>query len=471
MKKRYILIPIIVLFLVVILIKFKSSSTSNLLQVSTENVTTKQLVTEINSTGVVALSNSNRFYSSSSATIKEIYVEEGDYVNKGDVLFTYNENALDDLKNQLENTKLEIKANEIALNSINVEIDENSKKEYLSNINLCQSNIKSINYKIEQMNLQITQAKTESEKSKKDFENNKTLYANGGISLDLLNESENEYTKSLNNLDILTSQLNELYLSLDTEKANKELAEAKYNKYVNQNNSNEIKNKKQAQQVNLEQSKLKLKQIQNEISKFKTKEIATHSGTIINIQDSFKTGSSISEGTYLFEISDGNTVINLDVPEYEINNIKLNQTANIVCDGSETELKGIVTKIYPTSEKKIINSKEKNVVTVEVTLNEPQNLGIGFNVKGKIVTNINNNAVVIPVNAYLTDENGQDYVYTVDNKNVIHRKNIKIKSYNDMNIEIENLSVNEKVVTSPDETLLSDGITVNVVGADNNDNN
>ena len=289
------------------------------------------------------------------------------------------------------------------------------------------------------------------------------------MSLDDLKTSENEYNQKLSDLELLKSQKKSEQLSLNTEKANKEVAQAKYNQLINQNNTSETKNKRDAQKIALQQSQLKVKQLQAEINKFKTYETAPYDGVIINIQDSFMSGSAVNEGTYLFEIADENTVINLDVPEYDMQSVALNQPVTVTCDGFDEEFTGTVTKIYPTAEKKTIKNSEKNVVTVQVTLNKHTDLSLGFSVDGKIITNTNENAVVIPVNAYLTDNTGNDYVYTVDSNNSLVKKIITIKNYDNMYIEIEGLEIGEKVVTSPDENTLKEGMNVSVTEGDIND--
>lgn len=471
MKKKIIFTGIIILLIIIVItvIKSLSQDNNNAPFVETEKVHTQAITTEVSATGTVALADSNRFYSSSAATIKEIYIKEGDVVKKGQTLFTYNEKALDDLENQLAAAKLDIKSNEVALKSVNIEIDESKLKEYSANINQCDTNIEAINYKIEQLDIQIKQSEYDLTKAKEDYDNDKLLYNSGGLSLDELKNSENEYNQRLNDLELLKSQKKSEFLSLNTEKANKEVEQAKYNQLINQNNTSEVKNKREAQNIAVQQSKLKAEQLQTEINKFKTKETAPCDGIIINLQDDFMSGSAVSEGTYLFEIADENTIVNLDVPEYDMQNIALNQPVTITYDGFESELKGTVTKIYPTAEKKIINNSEKNVVTVQVTVTNKANLNLGFNVEGKIVTNTNENAVVIPVSSYLTDNTGKDYVYIVNNSNVLEKKYITIKTFDNMYIEIEGLNIGENVVNTPDETLISEGMTVSIAEANNND--
>lgn len=471
MKKKIILTGVITLLVVIIIfiIKSLSSGNNNIPVVEAEKVHTQPITTEVSATGTVALADSNRFYSSSTATIKEIHIKEGDIVKKGQSLFTYNEKALDDLKNQLAAAKLDIKSNEVALKSVNIEIDKGQLKEYSANINQCDTNIEAINYKIEQLDIQIKQSEYDLNKAKEDYNNNTLLYNSGGLSLDELKSSENEYNQKLNDLELLKSQKKSEQLSLNTEKANKEVAQAKYNQLINQNNTSEIKNKKEAQNVALQQSKLKAEQLQTEINKFKTEETAPCDGIIINLQEDFMSGSAVSEGTYLFEIADENTIVNLDVPEYDMQNIALNQPVTLTYDGFEGELKGTVTKIYPTAEKKTINNSEKNVVTVQVTVTDKANLNLGFNVEGKIVTNTNENAVVIPVSSYLTDNTGKDYVYVVNDSNILEKKYITIKAFDNMYIEIEGLKIGENVVNTPDETIISEGMTVSTTEANNND--
>lgn len=470
MKKKIILSVFISFVIIVFIIsKFLSSDDNSIPSVTTEKVHTQTITTQVSATGIVALADSNRFYSSSAATIKEIFVSEGDYVKKGQVLFNYNEKALDELKNQLASAQLNVKSNELALKSVNEEIDQSLLKEYSANITQCDTNIAAINYKLEQLDIQIKQAENHLETAKNNFDNYTLIYKSGGISLDELNEYENTYIEKTNDLELLKNQKKSEELSLNTEKANKEVAQAKYNQLVNKNNTSEIKNKRASHEVELQQSKLTVSQIQNKINSFKTSEIAPDNGVIINIQDSFKSGAAIGEGTYLFEIANENTVVNLDVPEYDMPNVALNQPVTITYDGFDGELKGKVTKIYPTAQKKTINNSEKNVVTVQITISDKTNLKLGFNVNGKITTNVNENAIVIPVSSYLTDNTGKDYVYIVNNKNIVEKKFITIKNFDNMNIEVGGLNLGENVISSPDESAISEGMTVNISEATGND--
>ncbi|MDO5388224.1 MAG: efflux RND transporter periplasmic adaptor subunit [Clostridia bacterium] len=467
-KKKSIVLAVVIIFAVIFLIiKPFSGGKDTAYPVTTEKVQIQPVVTEVSATGCVALEESSRFYSSSTAVIKEIYVKEGDRVKKGQLLFTYNEKALDELKDSLEQAKLDIESSKTALEGVSIETDQSQLKEYSANIKQCDTNIASIIYKIQQLNIQINQAENDLARAKTDLENDNVLYTSGGLSLDELKASEAEYNRQSSELEILKSQKQEQGLSLDSEKVNKEAAQAKYDHLLNQNNTAEIKNKRKAQEIALKQSQLKADQIQAEIYKFKTQETAPYDGIIINIQEDFMSGAAISEGTYLFGISDEKTVVNLDVPEYDMQSVALKQPVTLTCDGYDEEFKGIVTKIYPTAEKKTIKNSEKNVVTVQVTLDKHTDLSLGYSVDGRIITSTNENALVIPVNSYLTDETGKDYVYVINSDNTISKKYISIKTYDNMYIEVEGLNLSENVVTAPDENILTEGMEVTVSAGEN----
>lgn len=88
LEKKIIIISAVLLFIIIfIFAKLISGKKTNINSVSIEKVHTQAITTEVSATGTVALADSNRFYSSSAATIKEIYIKEGDAVKKGQVRF------------------------------------------------------------------------------------------------------------------------------------------------------------------------------------------------------------------------------------------------------------------------------------------------------------------------------------------------------------------------------------------------
>ena len=67
--------------------------------------------------------------------------------------------------------------------------------------------------------------------------------------------------------------------------------------------------------------------------------------------------------------------------------------------------------------------------------------------------------------SYLTDDEGNDYVYIVNDDNRLEKRIVTLKTYSDMYISAEGVEVGERVVDSPDDMLLSEGMLVSDANA------
>ena len=161
----------------------------------------------------------------------------------------------------------------------------------------------------------------------------------------------------------------------------------------------------------------------------------------------------------LLEIIDSNDLrIIVEIPEYNSQAVKIGQSVKVrqdisnddkVYDGEITKISRLSTTSSLTSE----NVLEADVKTKEVI----PNLIPGFKIKAVLQLKADEKNIIIPKIA-LQSENGKYFVFTIDTKNTVKRKEVTVKNIVGDNIIVTSgLNVGEILITTPDNRL-SDGL-------------
>lgn len=457
--KKKIIIAVVVLLLVVIAViiynKQKSGKDSPIPQgavpVEAEEVHIQDIVSSVKAEGSVKFDDSSMVYASSNAKIIDVKVKQGDDVNAGDVLVEYDPEALDDLKNSLADAELELKANNVALEKLELPAEEDEVKQYESQITSAKKSIEEAEYAMEQNQIAIDQARLDLASAEKDYNNAQILLQQGVITKSEFDTYKNKVDEMNNNIKNNESQYNAQKIALEKSEDSLELAQTQYDALVNKNNLESNKKAVETQRVLIERDQLKIKQIKEEIAKFKLRDVAPCAGTIVQLEA--ESGEMAQEGKLIAEIGDMNKVIiTLDVNEYDMADVKLGQDVKITGDALNDELQGKISKIYPTAEEKIISGSSKTVVTVEVTVDSTEVLRPGYSIDGEITTKIVKDATVVPIMAYMTESDTSAYVFIIKDDYSIEKRPVKLKTYADLYVEVEGVSEGELVVSSPDGT-------------------
>lgn len=131
MKKRVVAGGIVVIaaaaFIIVGLLG-KGSGVEAALPVNIAQVTAREMVTSVQVTGNVRLNEPVRIYASNNGKLGKVLVKEGDYVKKGDVLFTYDGDNTDSVINDLEDAKLSVRQIEEQIKGLSLPADESELK-------------------------------------------------------------------------------------------------------------------------------------------------------------------------------------------------------------------------------------------------------------------------------------------------------------------------------------------------------
>ena len=170
----------------------------------------------------------------------------------------------------------------------------------------------------------------------------------------------------------------------------------------------------------------------------------------------------------LLEIIDSNDLrIIVEIPEYNSQSVKLGQSVKVrqdisdddkVYDGEITKISRLSTTSRLTSE----NVLEADVKTKEVI----PNLVPGFKIKAVLQLKADEKNIIIPKIA-LQSENGKYFVFTIDTKNTVKRKEVTVKNIVGDNIIVTSgLNIGEILITTPDNRL-SDGLILTEGGNPN----
>ena len=161
----------------------------------------------------------------------------------------------------------------------------------------------------------------------------------------------------------------------------------------------------------------------------------------------------------LLEIIDSNDLrIIVEIPEYNSQSVKLGQSVKVRQDISDDDkvYDGEITKISRLSTTSILTSE--NVLEADVKTKEViPNLIPGFKIKAVLQLKADEKNIIIPKIA-LQSENGKYFVFTIDTKNTVKRKEVTVKNIVGDNIIVTSgLNVGEILITTPDNRL-SDGL-------------
>ena len=467
MKKRVVAGGIVVIaaaaFIIVGLLG-KGSGVEAALPVNIAQVTAREMVTSVQVTGNVRLNEPVRIYASNNGKLGKVLVKEGDYVKKGDVLFTYDGDNTDSVINDLEDAKLSVRQIEEQIKGLSLPADESELKNAQAYITQYESQTAEINYSLTIDRTNLEKAQSDLERAQEDYDKNSQLFEAGVIAQSELNTYSDSVRDARTQLENCQTQLENDTLAFNTNKANLEAAKATYEELLNRQNSESVKNQISQAQVQLEQAKLRVSQLEEDLAKYKDNEVAPFDGRISTVNQN--DGATVLEDTSVLEMVDENdTTVYVDIPESDMPGITEGLEVILTGDGFEGEINASIESIKFEAEEKQIDNTNKNVVEAELAVADKSMLRPGYTLDAKIIKSVDENAATIPVMSYLTDDEGRDYVYVVNSDNRLEKRIVTLKTYSDMYISADGVQVGERVVDAPDDTILSEGILVSDINS------
>lgn len=206
------------------------------------------------------------------------------------------------------------------------------------------------------------------------------------------------------------------------------------------------------------------------ISELNIQEMERQSKNLESNIEGVVTEVNVEEGAYIkplepcFIISNLNNMkIEINVSEYDISKVKVGQEVEIETDAlGDATFKGVVERISPVAKRVSMGQGTETVVPVTIKVAENNKLlKPGFSVSTRIISEQKENAIVVPFDAVITEQNGAKIVYVVEN-NTAKRVEVQTGIESDFEIEIlKGLKEGDQVILSP-SMMLKDGMKVTV---------
>ena len=149
--------------------------------------------------------------------------------------------------------------------------------------------------------------------------------------------------------------------------------------------------------------------------------------------------------------SSGELLCRVNVSKYDIGNVRPGQSAVVDVAGKQYE--GEVSKIHSLA---VTDSSDKSRVEVEVSLKDADEAAIiGIEADVTIFTDVSEDALMIPVEAFYSDDDG-DYCYVVEDGTVA-KKYVTAGINNGNEVEISD-------GLDPGELVITDAVTDDNIG-------
>lgn len=406
-KKKVMIIAVVIIAIlgisgVNIAIKNKKP---NIMMVQTTSILKEDIESRIQSTGTIISMDKRDVISNVEEKIKEIYVEKGDKVEKGQVLIKLDET---DILYRIKDSKLR---RDIEIENLN-QLNKEGSKEF---------------------EIQLSNAQIRYEDAKSTYDRNEKLYEEGIITLV-------EFEKSKDDMD----QLYNDYL----------LAE---DKLKNANNDKEITVQKQK----IELARIEVEKLEKELQNYTIKSPIT--GTVVdtNISES----GIVKSYESLISIQDlEHLEIVLNINEYDASKLEVGDLVVITGDSFEGKVYDGEIKYVGSIAKQLEQAQGKeNVVEVKVDIkNSDEFLKPGFSAKVDILTDKKTDALAVPYEAIFNKKGGEKVIFTVDDDGIVKEHTIKTGIGSDFSIEIiGDVEKGSSVILNPTEEI-KDGDQVSV---------
>jgi multidrug efflux pump subunit AcrA (membrane-fusion protein) len=358
-----------------------------------------EIIETIPASGTIKSENEIRVFPKAMGRIEKIYVKEGDFVKKGDVIAQIERDVL--IK-QIQALKTALAAAEVGYKTTQSPL----RKQELENLDSG-----------------IEVAKIGLDLAEKNYKRHKNLYESGSISKAMFEQAEFQYNQAKSAYENLLRQ-REMLVKEGARDVDKESAKAQ-----------------------IENLKAQLKQAEDALKETTVTSPITGwvSSKFFNEGEVF----SASIGMPLFIIVDNkNIYLEVNLSEKEITKVRKGQKVNITIDAiPEKKFSGLIREINP----QVTSYSRATQLKIDI-LNKTPEIKSGMFARCEIETSKRTNSILIPKDC--PKKKGEKNIVFVVKNNVAEEREIKIGLSNTENIEVlEGIEEGEKVVISGQEIL------------------
>ena len=420
--------------------------------VDTALVTRGTLEQKVELNGFVETDNILKYYSQIDGKIGSINVKKGDFVKKGDVLMTYDEENLD---------------YNIAMADLNAQSQLGSYNNSMQTSGRTAGLYSEANRNLSVLDQQINDTQAAVTQLQKDINSKKAALADEGAKLQVSliewadrPDSEeyenlsklvqtNAYEQQYNSdLVAMQDELNRLNLQLNACKEYKaEMTSQKASTQMSLMTSGA----KEQLEADKAANELASSDKHNRYENAKNGIVAEFDGVVTGI-DAVK-GSNVANGSLLLTLeSSKDIVIRFSVSKYDIENIEEGQSATVKIKNKEYT--GKVDRIDRMTSR---DAGQTSNVGMEIKLDAPDDdIILGLEAKAVIDTVSIDNVLQIPKGAVYSDTNGE-YVYVLRDKKAV-KVDVEVGAYNSEMIEIVSGLNESDTVIIAGETEITEGM-------------
>lgn len=397
-----------------------------------------------------------------SGTVENVFVNLGDEVKKGDILFEIDDT---DAQLQVKQAQASLSSAQASLQSAQAGVTsaQAGLQSAQAGLQSAQANYEkniggSFETQIQQMQSTVNTYQIQYDDLIKEYESQKQLYEVGAISKQTLTDLESTIEKSKLQLDTAKNELelNQNKILEETKKSSQaSIEQSQANVSQSQVNVSQSQAGVSQSQANVSQSQASLESSIKKLNDTKVKSEIDGTISSINISQ----GSTVNTQTVAMTIVDLNSMkVAFSVSEDVINRISVGSKAYITISAvSQTPFEVSISHISPAAD------EQTRLYTVEAYIdNTDKKIKSGMFASIKVVLDQKENIISIPLNTVI-EKNNEKYVYVVDENNIAHKTIVETGLKNENFIEITNGLQMQDIVVVKGQDFISDGSIVSIV--------
>ena len=426
-KKKILIVAVAIIVLLFILINSSKKDDG----IYTDEVAkTQDINTFYSFSGNIDSNDKQNIVSKTSLSVKEFHVEEGDFVNEGDLLFELDDSSI---SSNLEQTKANVELAKINLDAAKGPNKSQQLSQAKLNLTTAQINYDTaIGSSKEQQIIQIRNAHKSAQSTYdtalQNFERVQGLYKMGGSSLVEVEQSQASLEQAEIQLEIAQNNFDNMGTSLDQSiNLAKEQLNASQSAYDTLQQS--LNNNIRIAEEQLKQAEASYDLVQQQADDSRV--LAEVSGEVSEIYVS--ENESIVMGTPIMDIFNfDDLIVKIKVDEYDLKAITLDKDAKVLINALDETVTGKITDISRLAT--VVN--DVSFFEATVSLEENEYLRVGLSTELTIPNESVKDTTTISMKAIQFDNENKPYVYYRDIKGNVATKEVTIGINDGITVEI-----------------------------------
>lgn len=428
--------------------------------VNVEKAIEADIQTKISATGMVKADKNETVLAQLNTQVEKINVEVGDFVKKGDVLLTYEQETKENLQRDLEKLDLQIQSSKILLN----QMQSASKQSVMgaeTAVANAEKNILDLEDSIKSIETSLEISKKSLEKAQNNYDVTKQLHSEGLAAKTELDDAEQALMNANDQVNSLETKIQSTKKSLETAKMQQESAQYDLDVLLNK-----VEDQTKLENIAVKQNEIASLTLQKQalleqLEKAAVNVIAPMDGVIseVKVQD----GSYVAPGAELVKIiNPDQLVVKAEISPYYAVQLETGLKVAVKYNGSTTvETEGTVSMVSPVAAQKSAQDKSatSTAIPIEVALDSSKGLKEGLTVDLKIITSDVKDVIAVPLLATMTDKEDNNYLFVVGEDGKLSKRMVKQGAADNQYVQVSDLEVGDIVVTNPTEAL-EDGMSV-----------